>query len=290
MHNHLLTGARSRLIRLFFLCLLVAGPTAQIMADETPTASGTDEATMQQLEERIIKRLQEGPWLQQQIEQGILAHERKKAEAQRAAKQKQARLKAEKAKAVRPVDMKRDHVQGNPDATISLIEYSDFECPYCKRYHPTPKKVLESYGDKVNWVYRHYPLRFHNPGAQKQSEASECAAELGGNDAFWKYTDALYTRTKSGGRGFPLTKLVPLAVELGLDSQTFKECLDSGRYAARVKEDMDEGISIGVTGTPATILRNNKTGEVSFKSGAASLAVFKAEIDKLLKPSAETNK
>ena len=288
MHDSLLTGAN--LVRLILLTLLASGSITRTLADEAPTSSGADEASLQQLEERIIKRLQEGPWLQQQIEQGILAHERKKAGAQRAARDKQARLQAEKAKAVRPVDVKRDHVQGNPDATISLIEYSDFECPYCKRFHATPKQVLESYGDSVNWVYRHYPLRFHNPGAQKQAEASECAGELGGNVAFWKYTDGLYTRTKSGGRGFPLAQLVPLAEEQGLDSQAFKECLDSGRYAARVKEDLDEGISIGVTGTPATIMRNNKTGEVSFRSGAASLAVFKTEIDKLLKPSAKAKK
>lgn len=288
MQYSLPTGVRARLLRLVLLALVIMGGTTAAHAEEA--ASGADEALMQQLEERIMQRLQEGPWLQQQIEQGILAHERKKAEAQRAARAKQERLKAEKAKAVRPVDANRDHIQGSPAATISLIEYSDFECPYCKRFHPTPKKVLESYGDSVNWVYRHFPLRFHNPGAQKQAEASECAAELGGNEAFWKYTDAIYTKTRSGGRGFPLEQLVPLAKELGLEPEPFKECLDSERYAARVKEDLDEGRAIGITGTPATILRNNKTGMVSVKSGAVSAAVFKAEIDKLLKPPVETKK
>ncbi len=290
MQDSLLTGARTGLVRLALLALLVTGPTAPALGDEAATTTGADEALMQELEERIMKRLREGPWLQQQIEQGILAHERKKAEAQRAARAKQARLKAEKARAVRPVDANRDHVQGNPDASISLIEYSDFECPYCKRFHPTPKKVLDSYGNRVNWVYRHFPLRFHNPGAQKQAEASECAGELGGNEAFWKYTDSIYTRTRSGGHGFPLKQLVPLAEELGLERQPFKECLESGRYAARVKEDLDEGRTIGITGTPATILRNNKTGEVSVMSGAKSLAVFKTEIEKLLKPSAAEQK
>ncbi|MDH3559761.1 MAG: DsbA family protein [Gammaproteobacteria bacterium] len=285
MHDYLPTGD---LVRLVLLTLLVIGSTSPALADEAAIAA--DEALMQQLEERIMQRLREGPWLQQQIEQGILAHERKKAEAQRAARARQERLKAEKAKAVRPADANRDHIQGNPEATISLIEYSDFECPYCKRFHPTPKQVLDSYGDSVNWIYRHYPLPFHNPGAQKQAEASECASELGGNAAFWKYTDAIYTKTRSGGRGFPLEQLVPLAEELGLERQPFEECLDSGRYAARVKEDLDEGRAIGVTGTPATILRNNKTGAVSVKSGAVSVAVFKTEIDKLLEPSAEEKK
>ena len=109
------------------------------------------------------------------------------------------RQAAQQAKNVRPVSAERDHIYGNPDAPISLIEYSDFECPYCKRFHVTAKSVVEAFDGKVNWVYRHFPLAFHNPGAQKQAEASECASELGGNDAFWKYTDALYARTKSGG-------------------------------------------------------------------------------------------
>jgi len=142
---------------------------------------------------------------------------------------------------------------------------------------------VQAYGGQVNWVYRHLPLDFHNPGAQKQAEASECAHELGGNDAFWEYSEAIYARTESNGTGFPLTNLAPLAAEIGLDEELFRQCLDSGKYTARVREDLAEGAQIGVTATPATILFHNQTGEARLKVGAHPVASFKEDIDNMLK-------
>ncbi|MDH3514859.1 MAG: DsbA family protein [Gammaproteobacteria bacterium] len=188
----------------------------------------------------------------------------------------------ERIKNVRRVSITRDHVFGAPDAPISLIEYSDFECPYCKGFHETAKKIVAAYGGKVNWVYRHFPLGFHNPGAQKEAEASECAAEIGGNDAFWRYADLIYARTKSNGKGFPLDNLVPLAKEIGLDEAKFKACLDSGRMAARVGEDFTDGEKAGVTGTPGNILLNNKTGEARLRPGARPFEAFKTDLDQML--------
>jgi protein-disulfide isomerase len=189
---------------------------------------------------------------------------------------------AKNAKHVRRVSSTRDHIYGNPNAKISLIEYSDFECPFCKRFHPTAKKLVDVSSGKVNWVYRHYPLAFHNPGAQKQAEASECANELGGNKAFWKYTDSIYERTKSNGDGFPLNNLVPLAKEIGLDERKFQTCLESGKYMPRVKEDLIEGAQIGINGTPGNILLNNETGAVKLKLGAVPLATLQAGVEQLL--------
>ncbi len=188
---------------------------------------------------------------------------------------------AQEAKDV-PKVTKDDHVRGDRNSRIALIEYSDIECPFCKRFHPTAQQVIDTYKGKVMWVYRHYPLAFH-ANAQKEAEATECANELGGNDAFWKYLDTVYERTTSNGTGFALDKLVPLAVELGINEVKFKECLNSGKYADHVKEDMDGGSKAGVTGTPGNILLDTKTGKTRLIPGAVPFETVKAAIDEILK-------
>lgn len=187
----------------------------------------------------------------------------------------------ETAQDVPPVDPQKDHIRGNPNAQVAVIEYSDFECPFCKRVHPTYQQIMKEYGDKVMWVYRHYPLSFH-ANAQKEAEASECVAELGGNDAFWKFTDAIYERTTSQGTGFALDKLAPLAKEVGVNEARFQSCLDSGKYAQKVKDDMDGGNKAGVNGTPGNIIVNLKTQKNSLVSGAQPFENFKSAIDSLL--------
>jgi protein-disulfide isomerase len=256
-------------------------------ADEAGTAaaktlSEAEREFARQIKEEIMRDLRESGFLQEQIELGIQEFIRKQRETQAKAQEEQQRQAQVRAKNVRRVSADRDHIFGNPDAPVSLIEYSDFECPYCKRFHATARKAVDEYQGKVNWVYRHFPLSFHNPGAQKQAEAAECAAELGGNDGFWAYTDALYERTKSGGRGFPLSALVPLAEELGMDGAEFRACLDSGRHTARVQEDLQEGSRIGVTGTPGNVLLNNETGEVHMMPGALPYERLSAQLEKLL--------
>lgn len=266
------------------LSTAVSGVPA-IAAEPPASPTPTDDAMVQRVNEAVIKALSENQQLiDQAVERGIQRYlDRQRVERDKA-NTEQARMAQEKAKKVRRPSADRDHIRGDPQATISLIEYSDFECPFCKRFHETPKKLLETHKGQLNWVYRHFPLTFHNPGAQKQAEASECAAELGGNDAFWRYTDALYERTKAGGKGFPIEQLVPLAVELGLNKAGFERCLESGRYAERVKADTEEGAAAGVSGTPGSILLNQQTGAVRFLSGALPEATFNASIAELLAP------
>lgn len=180
-----------------------------------------------------------------------------------------------------PKVTKDDKVRGDRDAPIALIEYSDLECPFCKRFHPTAQQVVDEYKGKVMWVYRHFPLSFHQ-NAQKEAEASECAYELGGNDGFWKYVDAIFERTEAGGTGFAVDKLTPLAKELGLDEAKFQECLDSGRYTKKIAEEMDAGSKAGVTGTPGNILLNVKTGDTRLIPGAVPFEQVKESIDQMV--------
>ena len=267
-----------------FLCLgfyLVQGANGYVYAQDK-TLSPDEEKIIQRTKEAVMKELRESDFLKKEIERGIQNYIEETKKLQREAKAENERRATEAAKNVRRVSSKRDHIFGNPDAEVSLIEYSDFECPFCKRFHPVPKKIVEAYGGRVNWVYRQFPLSFHNPGAQTEAEASECAAELGGNDAFWKFADRIFERTTSNGHGFPLDKLTPLAGEIGLDKDKFNACLHSDKYLARIKEGIKEGVKSGVTGTPASILLNSRTGQVMRVNGALPYSAVKAKIDKLL--------
>jgi protein-disulfide isomerase len=245
---------------------------------ESVLAQEIDQQKIQQLVREEIDRLvnTEGA-LDEAIKKGIESYvnnQRKSAEQARYNDQ------IKQAKNLRPVSLERDHILGDPEATVSLIEYSDFECPFCKRFHPTVDRLISDNKGKVRWIYRHFPLDFHNPGAQKQAEASECVAKISGNDAFWLYSDLIYKRTKSNGKGFPVEALTPLAVEIGVDKGAFTACYESGEMTARVIEDVDDGKKVGVSGTPAAFLINTR-GEVRFVAGAMPLDRLQAFVDEL---------
>ncbi|KKU66631.1 MAG: Periplasmic thiol:disulfide interchange protein DsbA [Parcubacteria group bacterium GW2011_GWA2_47_16] len=158
----------------------------------------------------------------------------------------------------RPVDL-NDHILGNPNAPIIMVEYSDLECPFCKSFHKTMQTLLDEYGKdgKVAWVYRHFPLDIH-PKAPKEAEATECAAEMGGNKAFWDYVNGIFAITPANN-GLDPAKLPVIAGQIGLDVQAFQTCLDSGKYTEKVKADYSDGLKAGVNGTPNTVLVLNKT-------------------------------
>ncbi|HED12745.1 MAG TPA: disulfide bond formation protein DsbA [Gammaproteobacteria bacterium] len=187
-----------------------------------------------------------------------------------------------KVKNVRPVDPKVDHLLGNKDAVISVVEYSDFECPFCKRFHPTMKQLIANNKGKVNWVYRNFPLSFHNPGAKTEAEAAECVALVAGNDTYWKFNNAIFDRTTSNGTGFPVENLLPLAKEVGVDEKAYQACIDGGKTKQRVLDDLNNGIAAGVNGTPGSILINHATGKMRIAAGALPLQNMQALVDQLL--------
>ncbi|MDD4319501.1 MAG: DsbA family protein [Candidatus Peribacteraceae bacterium] len=177
------------------------------------------------------------------------------------------------------VDASADPIRGDSKAKLTVITYSDFQCPYSKRHHPTLAKVLETYKNDVNVVYRHYPLSFH-PNAQKLAEGSECAKELGGSAMFWKYADAVYGDTE--GTDFTSAAIVALAPKIGLNEAKFKSCLDSGKYAQKISDEMQAGSSAGVRGTPGSFVYDNRTKKSRYISGAQPFDAFKSAIDAML--------
>lgn len=147
----------------------------------------------------------------------------------------------------------RDHVRGPRTAPVKLIEFGDTECPLCKRQHPTMKRLVEDYRGQVAWVFRHLPIAEIHPKAPKEAEATECAAELGGEAKFWAYLDRLYEITPSNNRLDP-AELPRIAQHVGLERVPFEQCLASGRHAARVAADVVDGFAAGAPGTPYTVV------------------------------------
>lgn len=174
-----------------------------------------------------------------------------------------------------------DWVRGDRNARIALIEYSDTECPFCQRFHPTAQQVVDEYDGEVMWVYRHFPLTSIHSKAPKEAEATECAGELGGNDGFWAMLDKIFEVTPANN-GLDLDILPDLAEEVGLNRQAFTECLDSGRYASKVDAQLKSGTKAGVTGTPGNILLDTETGETQLLPGALPFAQMQQAINQML--------
>ncbi len=146
-----------------------------------------------------------------------------------------------------------DHILGDPKAPIKIVEFSDTECPFCKRFHETMHQAVKEYDGKVAWVYRHFPLDQLHSKARKESEATECAGELGGNVKFWAYLDRLFTVTPSNN-GLDPAELPKIAEYVGLDGVKFSACLESGKYAKHIQDDLDDATATGGNGTPWSIL------------------------------------
>ncbi|NMC36148.1 thioredoxin domain-containing protein [Candidatus Beckwithbacteria bacterium] len=169
-----------------------------------------------------------------------------------------------------------DHVKGAQNPKITLIEYSDYECPFCARFHATTKEILDAYGDSVALVYRHFPLSFHQ-NSEKLAEASECIADLGGNEAFWNFTDRAFDETNP----IDPANLGAVAAELGVDQTAFNQCLDNGKFKQKVADNLSSGQTAGIQGTPGTVIMVN--GEAKeLIPGALPFDQVKPMLDKYL--------
>jgi protein-disulfide isomerase len=182
---------------------------------------------------------------------------------------------------VRPVDS-TDHLLGNPNAKIKLIEYSDMECPHCKTYHETLHGIMQQYGANgdVAWVFRAFPIAELHSKAPKEAQAAECVAALNGNEAFWKFVDKVFEVTPSDN-GLDLAVLPDIAVQAaGVDRQKFVDCLDKGTYADKVNASVAEGLKAGIRGTPHTFIA--VSGQFLPLEGAQPFTSIRSAIDTVL--------
>ncbi len=173
------------------------------------------------------------------------------------------------------VSIDDDAIKGNQDAKVTIIEFSDFQCPFCGRhFQQTLPEITEKYieTEKVRYIFRDFPLGFHE-NAQKAAEAAECARFVAGNDeTYWKIHDKLFENQDA----LDIESLKQYAKELGLNTEKFNDCLDSGQMENEVKNDLEEGQNYGVKGTPAFFINGR------FVSGAQPFSVFEEIIEEEL--------
>ncbi len=148
-----------------------------------------------------------------------------------------------------------DYIRGNPNAPIIMIEYSDYDCPFCKQFHNTMGQIMDEYGitGRIAWVYRQFPLIQLHPNSPKVSEAALCVGDIGGQDAFWTFSDLIF-EARDVTEQTNVTKLADYAVTAGVTQADYIACMDSGRMEAAVKASIEDGFNAGVRGTPHTFL------------------------------------
>ncbi|MBP9714919.1 MAG: thioredoxin domain-containing protein [Candidatus Pacebacteria bacterium] len=163
--------------------------------------------------------------------------------------------------AVKKIDIKPisqdDHILGNPNAKIIIVEYSDTECPFCKVFHYTMQKIVDNNQGQVAWVYRHFPIDSLHQKAFHEAEATECAWDQGGNDMFWKYLDEMMKRTQSNDK-LDVAELPKIASFVGLNLAKFNTCLDSGKFASKINSQIMDAKNAGAQGTPHSIIVTKK--------------------------------
>jgi len=266
----MLNSIRSKMI-LAGLVLFAIAANAQA-ADQNVI----DAALVDRVKATVIKELRDSGAIDQAVDAGINRY----IEQQRVvAQQREQNEAATQAANLRPVSKDRDHIRGNPAAAVTLIEYSDFECPFCKRFQLTAKQAVDESKGQLKWVYRHYPLdELHPVKSRKEAAASECAAELGGNAAFWKFADRFFELTPSNNRTDIDAVLPQIASEIGLDKARFASCLASAKHDPRVAEDVKDVVAAGARGTPWSVIVS-KSGKTYPLSGAQPYAAVKQLVD-----------
>jgi protein-disulfide isomerase len=174
-----------------------------------------------------------------------------------------------------------DYIKGNPNAPILLVEYSDYDCPYCKQYHTVLKQIMDEYGvnGRVAWVYRQFPIAQLHPNSPKISEAALCVGSLGGNDAFWTFTDMIFDQREIEEPTNPIA-LPDYAVAAGVDRGAYEACLASSKMEGEVSKSVEDAFNIGARGTPYTVIMVGS--EQAVINGAQSYDTVKSILNNLI--------
>ncbi len=173
-----------------------------------------------------------------------------------------------------------DHIRGAKNPKITIIEYSDLECPFCKVFHQTLLKLTDTYSTDVAWVYRHYPLASLHTKAHHEAVATECVAKIAGTEAFWKYTDLLFATTPSND-GLDPAFLTQGAKSIGVAMPAFTDCLTQEATVDAVDSHIAQAKEIGARGTPFSVIIDS-AGNTYPIEGSYPYEVLNALIEKLL--------
>ncbi len=176
----------------------------------------------------------------------------------------------------------QDHILGDPQAPIKIVEFSDLECPFCKDFHKTMLQIIQKYGPsgKVAWIYRSFPLDQLHSKARKEAEAAECAAAVGGNDKFWAFITKVFEVTPSNN-GLDPVQLPIIAKGIGLDQTAFAQCTSSGKMATIVDAQYQDALKTGGNGTPFPIVITPDGKKLALQ-GAIPFEAMQQLIDGLL--------
>lgn len=174
-----------------------------------------------------------------------------------------------------------DYIRGNPNAPILLIEYSDYDCPFCKQFHDTMNRIMDEFGvdGRVAWVYRQFPIEQLHPNSPRISEAALCVGDIGGNTAFWQFSDLIFEQREIDAQT-NVVRLPEYAERVGVSRDQFNSCMDSGRMKQAVIESTEDGFDAGIRGTPYTyVVAGNQQAAID---GARSYETIRGIVTNLV--------
>jgi protein-disulfide isomerase len=175
----------------------------------------------------------------------------------------------------------KDHILGNPNAEVKVVEYMDLECPHCKEFHTTMNQIMDYYGEsgRVAWIVRNFPLAQIHSKAPQEHQAAECAADQGGDQAYFQFIDRVFAVSPTNN-GLDLSQLPVIAKDMGLSVEEFNSCVESGKNAQKVQETYLEAMSLGAQGTPYVLIMRGTDSIVL--PGAQPYDSMRAAIDAVL--------